>query len=51
MENTGNFSRSPKVEMGKPKKKWLKPVLIVSTVLILAGGIFFWKAGSILNKV
>lgn len=33
------------------KKKWLKIGLIASAVLLLAGGIFAWKAGSVLNKI
>jgi len=36
----------------KPKKKkWLKITLIIVAIIILAGGFFAWKTGSILQKI
>lgn len=35
----------------KPKKKWLKPLLISLAVLFVIGGLVSWKAGNLLNKI
>lgn len=44
-----NISHSATTE--KKKRKWLKPVLIIAAILLFIGGVAFWKAGSVLNKI
>lgn len=33
------------------KKRWFKVTLIIVAVLAIAGGVFAWKTGSVLNKI
>lgn len=52
MEHEKIFSRTPNAPLNsKKKKKWLKPLLIVVGVLVLAGGVFAWKADTLLSKI
>lgn len=52
MENTRNFQQRPSLDNNtKPKKKWLKPLLIVIAIIAIIGGAIAWKAGAILSKV
>lgn len=41
---------APKVSLMQ-RKPWLKWVLIGGVVLLIGGGIFAWKTGSVLNKI
>lgn len=52
MENRRSFQRTPQtVSLGKKKKKWLKPLLIAATIVVLVGVIFAWRTGKFLGQV
>ncbi len=47
-----DFSYNYDPENGKPRFKfWKKPIFLLVAFLVLTAGAFFWKTGSILNKV
>jgi LCP family protein required for cell wall assembly len=52
MEKMRDFKNRPgSISGSKPKKKWLKPLLIVIGIFILIGAIVTWKTGKLLGKI
>ncbi|KKQ51430.1 MAG: hypothetical protein US70_C0017G0002 [Parcubacteria group bacterium GW2011_GWD2_38_11] len=52
MENEQVFSRNPKAELkNTTKKRWLKPLLVIIAIILLVGGFFAWKTGSLFDKI
>lgn len=52
MEKERNFDKNPDMQMDKKiQKKWLKPLLVVIGVVVLIGGVFAWKTGSLFDKI
>jgi LCP family protein required for cell wall assembly len=52
MEKEQIIARHHKIEKVKiTKRKWFKPVAVIVVLLILLGGIFTWKTGSLFGKI
>ena len=52
MENEQVFSRNPKAELKNTTKiRWLKPLLVIIAIILLVGGFFAWKTGSLFDKI
>ena len=52
MEKMHNISHRPSLDPKlKPKKRWLKPLLIVIGIFVLIGGAIAWKTGGLLSKI
>lgn len=51
MEKGQSFSHGNVVTGNKTKKRWLMPLFIFIIIVILAGGFFAWKTGSIFGKI
>lgn len=45
------YNRFNKFNGNRKKRKWLRVVIIVFAVIIVAGGVMAWKMGFILNKI
>lgn len=52
MENKRNLNQRTSLDNNvKPKKRWLKPLLIFVAIVVVIGGAVAWKTGAILSKV
>jgi len=51
MNNFSTNFKEVNIETKIKKKKWIKVTLIISLLILVAGILFFWKAGNIFNKI
>ena len=51
MEDYKRSNRNSTIGLGKKKKKWLKPLLIVLAVIVVIGAVVSWRTGKLLGKV